>query len=708
MVMMMETYRLHETTGLGGLAGPYMGPLQDQSVSTVSFDALGLPLTEENASTTTSDVLGPTAYTVPAGFPTSVFPSYYIPPAPTQEPQPALYDPVLNITYPLNLTNPDTIPTDDNDAVFYPQPTRNVTNETATALVQSAIANISAIIDADDGTSNCTKCQSALAIAKQVAQVTPTSVPGMLVTLCDKYQYQSNASCQQSFGASTYGSFWTQILAFADPGGLDSQYICNTLSDDSCSQPAVSPLDTTDLFPKPKPENATAPPPSGVRAKVLHLSDFHIDPRYVVGAEANCTGGLCCRPGVHAAGLSLPQIELPAPLYGAYLCDTPYFLGLAALQSIGPLTGTSTADPLAFAIYTGDLVSHDGPYQLSRAYTEYAEDSVFSMFKQYITGPVYAVLGNHDSNPQDADAPHSEPDGLGQQLSWNYNHVAGLWEQNDWLNSSAVDNARLNYGAYSAKTGLGLRIITLNTDFWYNANRLNYYNMTNPDVSGMQAFLIEELQAAEDAGERVWILGHVPSGYDGVNTLPNPSNLFYQIVDRYSPHVIANVFFGHTHRDEFMIYYANNASSQTAADALTTGWIGPSITPLTSLNSGFRMYEVDTATFDVYEAYTWYADVSAFSSIDPAVSGPTYELEYSSRDTYNVFGWSSDAPLNATFWHLVTEAMEQNGSLVERYSALEPKLSGADGACTSTTCQQAKICYMRSGSAALGKACPQG
>lgn len=47
MVMMMETYRLHETTGL---VGPYMGPLQDQSVSTVSFYALGLPLIEENAS----------------------------------------------------------------------------------------------------------------------------------------------------------------------------------------------------------------------------------------------------------------------------------------------------------------------------------------------------------------------------------------------------------------------------------------------------------------------------------------------------------------------------------------------------------------------------------------------------------------------------------------------------------------------------------
>lgn len=77
---------------------------------------------------------------------------------------------------------------------------------------------------------------------------------------------------------------------------------------------------------------------------------------------------------------------------------------------------------------------------------------------------------------------------------------------------------------------------------------------SNPDNSGGLAFMISELQDAEDKGERVWILGHVLTGWDGSNPIPNPTDLFYQIVDRYSPHVIANIFFGHTHEDEFMIY----------------------------------------------------------------------------------------------------------------------------------------------------------
>lgn len=36
--------------------------------------------------------------------------------------------------------------------------------------------------------------------------------------------------------------------------------------------------------------------------------------------------------------------------------------------------------------------------------------------------------------------------------------------------------------------------------------------MSNPDNSGMLRFLTDELQAAEDAGQRVWIIGHVLPG----------------------------------------------------------------------------------------------------------------------------------------------------------------------------------------------------
>lgn len=460
------------------------------------------------------------------------------------------------------------------------------------------------------------------------------------------------------------------------------------------------------------------------------MSDIHLDPRFGVGAEANCSDSLCCRfNNPEAAGDSMDnQTEIPAPLYGAYLCDSPYFLTTAAMRAAHPLTGTNCSDSstkgpgkdstLGWTIYTGDLVSHDEQNQLSRAYTEYTETSLYSQLQSLVQGPIFPVLGNHDSNPEAQDGPHSLPGPLGQQFSWNYDHVAGLWQNDGFIPADAAQQARAHYGGYSVKNQYGLRIITLNTDFWYRSNIFNNLHAANPDQSGMLHWLIDELQSAEDQEERVWIMGHVLTGWDGSNPTPNPTDLFYQIVDRYSPHVVANCFWGHTHEDEQMIYYTKNGTTRDTsaglADALTPGWIGPSVTPLTNLNSGFRMYEVDTGSFDVYDAYTFYADVNSFPDINVLQSGPTYKFEYSTRDAYGPAAeWPADAPLNATFWHRVTQALEQQAmagdlSLTETFNAYQGKMSVKSPRCDTVECALAKVCYIRSGSQALGQLCEKG
>ncbi|KAI9737357.1 MAG: hypothetical protein M1834_009511 [Cirrosporium novae-zelandiae] len=687
---------------------------QNLTLRTVVQVAVSLISLSNQVSGISNSVPGASSYVVSGGFPTSVFSSYYVNPAPTEEPQPAIYDPILNITFPLNLTDPDTIPDVDEDPVYYPQPVGNISDTAADKLVTKVTAQILAIIDGNGTESNCTKCKSALEQAKSVALVAPSKVPDMLVNLCEKTGFKSKSSCKENYESTNFGAIMTQVLALGDMGGLDGQYVCWDLSSHFCSEPTTTPLNTTNLFPKPKPANATAPQPSGERVKVLHLSDLHLDPRYEYHSEANCSSGLCCRVGNKNSDLASGDISFPAPLYGAYQCDTPYYLALAALQSIGPLTGTGNSSAkFAWSIYTGDLVSHDEQNQLSRAYTEYAETSIYSMLKSYISGPIFPVLGNHDTNPEAVDAPHSLPGPLGQQMSWNFDHVSALWQHEGWIDATAAAQARLHYGAYSIKTPHGLRIITLNTDFWYKSNYLNYINTTNPDNSNILKFLIKELQAAEDASERVWITGHVLTGWDGTNPLPNPTDLFYQIIDRYSPHVIANVFFGHTHEDQLMIFYANNGTLRAADTALTTAWLGPSITPLTNLNSGFRMYEVDTSTFDIMDAHTFYADVNSFPDLDSNTTyiptGPTFQYEYSTRQTYGpAISWPSTAPLNATFWHRVTEAMEGNSSLIERFNTLQGKSSVESPLCDTKKCWEAKICYIRSASVALGRECRQG
>jgi hypothetical protein len=268
------------------------------------------------------DMPGAASFVVPSAFPTSVFSSYYIKPAATQEPQPVLYDPILNITYPLNLTNPKTIPTTDPDPVSYPQPIANVSNSTASAFIHIAVEQVLSIITSSNNglATNCSKCVAALSIGKLAAQVAPELVPDTLVSLCISTGFGSNSTCTTNYAAGNFGAVWTQILAFADVTGLDGQYICNSLSSTFCPTPALTPLNTTGLFPKPKPANAKAPNASGKKVKVLHLSDFHLDPRFSVGSEANCSSGLCCRYLSSAPS----QAVFPAPLYGAFKCDTPY------------------------------------------------------------------------------------------------------------------------------------------------------------------------------------------------------------------------------------------------------------------------------------------------------------------------------------------------------------------------------------------------
>ncbi|KZT52161.1 Metallo-dependent phosphatase [Calocera cornea HHB12733] len=661
-----------------------------------------------------SVALGNATFVAPGVFPTAAFDSYYNNATATDEqPQPVVTNILTGQPFPLALTDPNNIPVNDtaDPRTFPPSP---LPPSLASPLVQSAFAQIVSIANPNNtgwgNNSNCARCLAGLEVAKALALASSQSVPTLAVELCNYFKIST--TCEQTYGVLALGQVLAQVLAAADVAGYDGQNICNNfVSGAPCALPPPSPLNMTGYFAKPKPANATAPAPSGERVKVLHISDFHLDARYANGAEANCTTSQCCRANnnnVH----SPDQVLLPAPRFGTFTCDVPYSLGLAALQAIPAVTGAA----FDFTIFTGDLVSHDPENELSQSLIEYTEASLYSLYKKYLgSGPLYAAIGNHDSYNQAEDAPLALGDQLGQanlstQFSWNYDTLAALWEADDWISSDVAAQARAHYGAYSVARPDGLRIITLNTDLWYKANYFNYINMTKSDPSGMLRFVADELQAAEDAGERAWIIGHVLSGWDGSNPLNNPTNLFYQIVDRYSPHVVAAIFFGHTHEDQFQIFYANNATNASAASAAAVAWIAPSITPLTNLNSGFRMYEVDGKTFDILDAHTWYTNVSTFPALDNQTAvGPTFHYEYNTRQAYGTnISWPATAPLNATWWHRVTEQFEQHPALVQQFTTYQGKSSVLSPNCTSDLCVAAKICYMRSGSAPLGKLCTQG
>jgi hypothetical protein len=410
---------------------------------------------------------------------------------------------------------------------------------------------------------------------------------------------------------------------------------------------------------------------------------------------------MCCRENVFNAA-SPDQLVLPAARYGSYWCDTPLDLMAAAMQAIGPITGTEGGG-FNFSLFTGDLTAHDPDNQYSRAFVEYEEVVFYDLLKRYVgPAPVYATIGNHDTYMQFQMIPYTMGGALGAQFNWLYEHISSMWEYEGWVPEAAVAYASTHYAAYAVTRPDGLKIISLDTNLWYTDNYYSYINSTEPDPFGILRFFMDELQASEDASEKIWIIGHVLSGWDGTAAQVNPTNLFYQIVDRFSPHVIANIFYGHTHEDELSIFYANNGTVMSAETALAASWIMPSLTPLTNLNSGFRVYEIDSATFDVLDVFTYVSNVNEFPSLDGQTEvGPAYYLEYSTRDAYGGnITWGVDDPLNSTWWHLVTEQMELDPTLVQTFNTYQSKSSVAGLNCTGE-CIPAKICYMRSGSSSL-------
>jgi sphingomyelin phosphodiesterase len=136
--------------------------------------------------------------------------------------------------------------------------------------------------------------------------------------------------------------------------------------------------------------------------------------------------------------------------------------------------------------------------------------------------------------------------------------------------------------------------------------------------------------------------------------------------------------------------------------------------------------------------------VNTFPSLDGQTQfGPTYLHEYSTRDAYGSgISWGSNDPLNATWWHHVTErashispsylassdslfsasrdaskrescfgarilaslrsAVDRLMFLVEQtFTNFQGKQSVRTTPCNTTQCVKAKICYMRSGSASI-------
>ncbi|KZT08514.1 sphingomyelin phosphodiesterase [Laetiporus sulphureus 93-53] len=522
---------------------------------------------------------------------------------------------------------------------------------------------------------DCGTCHAALPTFKTLAALGDERFVQTITAACIDMKIEDSDVCEGAI--RTQGPILAHDLRHFTLGRQTATKFCEAVFG-MCAPPPVNSYDVP--FPKPAPEHpkefvSRGRPPF----RVMHFSDMHIDRQYEVNSESKCTKPLCCR----TFGPEPPShIKLPALPFGMRTCDAPGVLAdtmLDAAENFG--AGAK------FSIFTGDVIDH--------AVWDVDENGVSRDMQVFsdqmatkLSAPLFPALGNHESAPTNSFPRNTTEHEI--TAEWVFNAQRAGWSQ--WIGPNATEQIRHYSGSYSTVApSMDLRIISVNTQYWYKQNFWLYDSDEHqPDPNGILAFLVEELQAAEDAGERAWIIAHMPPGRGDV--MRDQSVYFDQVLQRYK-NTIVGQFYGHTHADEFAIGYSNY-SERTAANAIGVAMIGPAMTPMSG-NPAFKVYDVDPDTFEIMDAKTYYTSI-----FDPEHQlHPKWHLLYSARETYGPlvpsFSDRPDAPLNPAFWHDLTEVFRTNDRAFQMYIAHKPR--GREfvwGSCEGA-CKEGTLCEMR-------------
>ncbi|EEC08556.1 sphingomyelin phosphodiesterase, putative, partial [Ixodes scapularis] len=420
--------------------------------------------------------------------------------------------------------------------------------------------------------------------------------------------------------------------------------LCTVVMGSSCG-PLASPVHnwTVPLNGRPKPA-VDARTGRGLtrHLRVLHVSDTHYDPEYEPGSNGDCPEPMCCR----GANGKAPSDETKAGKWG-YLgkCDIPLRTLESMLQHASQNHKASGAR-IDMILWTGDLPPHD-PWKATKEETISNLRVTSQLIRKYFpTATVLPAIGNHEAVPINS---FPVPNKGNYTVQWLYDEFANHWM--DFLPQSTKPT--IKRGAfYSIQAGKGLRVISLNTNLCYIYNWWLLYNSTDP--KGQLHWLVDELQRAEDAGDKVFIMGHVAPVH--LECITAWANSFRRIANRYESTIVAH-FYGHTHFDHFHLFYDEKDESRPTGVA----YMGPSVTTFVETNPSYRVYTVDGVgdkpSWEVVDHETYWMDLAATNRDDK----PRWALQYAAKKHYGL------KSLSPRHWHELAERFNKDDNLFQDY-----------------------------------------
>ncbi|XP_049856755.1 sphingomyelin phosphodiesterase-like isoform X1 [Schistocerca gregaria] len=484
----------------------------------------------------------------------------------------------------------------------------------------------------------------------------------LLLEACITFNIQTEEVCR----GNIEGSIDIMVYIIDNTPTLTAKQICSVLLQDLNCPENEPPYEwTVDIDLGDKPQYVPPSDPAEVDLlTVLHITDTHHDPKYSPGTIATCGAPACCRIDQGQA----PDAASAAGYWGDYRkCDIPWY-GVVSM-----LTNALTQNPeISYVYFTGDVIDH-GVWETSKERNNESFQLFYPTLKQaFNDAPVFPAVGNHDAHPQNQYAPDDVTDEA-VSTKWLYETMANLWQT--WLPADIVPTVTKG-GYYTTLVRPGLRIISLNNNVCYKYNWWIHYKPADPYAQ--LKWLAETLLAAEAAGEKVHILGHIPSGDS--NCYSTWSREYNRIVDRFE-YTIAAVFNGHTHRDRFQLHYASDDPSRASIVAYNGG----SLVTYYDVNPNYKVYKVDGNTGAVVDYTTWMFNLTE-ANLDPENEPNWYKL-YSFQEAYGV------ESMNLTELNKLVHRMAETPEIIQQYYGYsvkegDPSLeSGCDA-----DCERSQLC----------------
>ena len=355
---------------------------------------------------------------------------------------------------------------------------------------------------------------------------------------------------------------------------------------------------------------------SGVDATIpaLFISDIHFDPfhdparvRQLVAAPVSQWTSILSRPPSPNQQQAFTALQQSCHARGV---DTPETLLRSSLRAM-----RARQPDAKFMLVSGDLVAHAFscryatlfPHATPAEYQSFVEKTISYVVGQLRASfpriPIYIALGNNDSacgdyrlDPQDsflADTARIVATGLPAS-----DRAA---EIQDFAQTGS-------YSLTMAPPMQHTRLIVLD-DLFLSRNYRSCAGQPNPAPADAEiAWLQSQLAQARQSGERVWIMGHIPTGIDPYSTARrlgamcghvNPvmflsSTKLADLMIEYADIVRLGIF-AHTHMDEIRLLQPEHAEPASASAAVVIKMV-PSVSPVGGNDPSFTIARINPAT----------------------------------------------------------------------------------------------------------------